>query len=304
MTMKITHLIKVLILIFVLSSCKKDKVVIEGVAVKADSVTVPFTEANTTADIIKKLIDSKKQVQAKLSSLSSDEANLLYEKFRQQNDTLISKLTGKESHILDNYYTYFTTGEGEPIAPPDSIAKKVNFLSSAQLELWPIGEGYVDIRLAPDYYYSLFKNYVSDDYKQFLELEAKDEEVLYSADAGLSISFNDLGKRVINWENFITKNPYSKLFPQALQIYKGYQYDYLLGMDNTPTFAIETNTFYPENITEFKQFIAKHPNSKTVVLIKVALSFKGTKDELYAFIEKEQQRLIDKIVEDATPDYQ
>jgi len=300
--MKMINIIKVLVLVSVLSSCKKDKVIVEDKVVKTDSTTAPVTQINTTADIIKKLIDSKKQVQAKLPSLGHDEANALYLKLKIENDTLITKIMGLEGDILDNDYTYFTTEDGKEKTPPDSIAKKVKLLNTAQLELWPIGEGYIDIRLAPDYYYALFKNYVSDDYKQYLGLIAKEEEVLYSADAGLVISFNDLGKRVINWENFIGKYPYSKLFSEALQIYKDYQYDYLLGLDNTGTF--ENNAFYPENVTEFKKFIAQHSKSKTVALINAALSFSGTKDELHAFIEKEQQQLIYKITEDATPDYQ
>lgn len=301
--MKVTHLIKALLLLFIFSSCKKEKVVTEDKPVKTDSVTAP-APAYTTQSIIKQLIDSKKQVQAKLPLLSHDEANALYEKFKQENDTLLSKIQGTESQIAENYYTYFSSEDDKPMVMPDSISKKIKLLATAQLELWPIGEGYVDIRLAPDYYNSIFKSYVSDDYKLFLEITAKEDEVLYSADAGLGISFNDLGKRVITWENFISKNPYSKLFSRALENYRGYQYDYLLGMDNTPTIAFETNTFYPENIAEFKQFIAKHPNSKTVPLINAALAFKGSKDEMYSFVENTQRQLIDKIEADASPDYQ
>ena len=37
------------------------------------------------------------------------------------------------------------------------------------MELWDIGEGIVTIRELPHLYYDLFKDYVTDDYKEYLK---------------------------------------------------------------------------------------------------------------------------------------
>ena len=297
----------VAIALLFLYSCKKETT--ETIEAAPETTTTEAAPAVTlkkgnTAALIAGLIAKKKQVQSELTSLSADEANALYDTYKNENDSILKLLEYSEQNLLDRFYTYYSTEQGEAKSPPDSIAKKEALLKSANLEFWEIGEGYVEIRTTPHYYLNIFKGHVTKDYEEFIALMAKDDEELYSADAGLTISFNALGKRVLNWENFIAKNPYSKQTPGAIQIYRQYQEFYLLGMDNTPTIAFETNTFYPENIAEFKQFSTKHPNSKTVPLINAALAFKGTKDEMYSFVENTQRQLIDKIEADATPDYQ
>jgi len=44
-------------------------------------------------------------------------------------------------------------------------------------------------------------------------------------------------------------------------MYNNYLYDYLFGMDNTPTYEHSDRTIYPENKEEFRRIIKKYPNS-------------------------------------------
>jgi len=256
-----------------------------------------------TANFIAAFIEKKKQVKNKLGSLSRDEANALYETYKQENDSSLVVLDGYERNILENYYSYFSDERGNAINPPDSITKKVKLLDSAGLEYWEIGEGIVEIRTQPNYYLNLFKGSVSPDYEDYITLLAKDDENLYAADAGLAISFADVGRRVINWEKFIAKHPYSKMTPNAIEIYKIYQEGFLLGMDNTPTIEVTDNKIYPENLKEFKAFSAANPKSPTTALIKVVIETPGTKDQISAAVIKEQDKLINKLIADTTPDY-
>ena len=304
---KFKYAIKFFTLLLLLSSCKKETepVTINEVppAPKQQAEITPVKSGESTADFIIGFIAKKKQVQSKLASLSQDEANTLYEAYKKQNDSSLVTLQGYESNILENYYSYFSDERGNEINPPDSIIKKIDLLKSAGLEYWPIGEGYVEIRTLPQFYSSIFKDRVSLDYKDFIALMAKDDENLYSADAGLIIPFSDLGKRVLNWEKFISKHPYSKLTPQAIEIYRTYQVEFLLGMDNTPTIDNQNNLIYPENLSAFNTFTNSNPKSPTTALIEILLEATGTKDEISATVQREQDKFIKNLIADTTPDY-
>lgn len=296
----------VAIALLFLYSCKKETT--ETIKAAPETTTTKAAPAVTlkkgnTAALIAGLIAKKKQVQSELTSLSADEANALYDTYKKKNDSIVRLLEQSEQNILDHYYEYFLDENGNAKAAPDSIAKKEALFNSAGIEFWGIGEGMGEIRTVPDFYLSLFKGHITKDYEEFIALMAKDDEDLYSADAGLAISFNALGKRVLKWENFIAKNPYSKLTPQAIEIYRDYQQSYLLGMDNTPTIEVTDNTMYPENIKEFKSFSAANPKSPTTKLIKVVMETKGTKDQISTAVIKAQDKLIDKLIADTTPDY-
>ena len=288
-----------------LYSCKKDNETIEA-APESVEVPAPVTVSktiNTTQSLIIEFLSKKKEVKSKLASLSAEQANELYDSYKKENDSIMRQLEHNEQNILEHYYKYFSDDRGNPKAAPDSIAKKEALLKSAGIEFWEIGEGMVEVRTVPDFYLLLFKGYVTKDYEDFIALLAKDDENLYSADAGIAISFNAVGKRVLNWEKFISKHPYSRLTPQAIDFYRMYQYGFLLGEDNTPTIEVNDNSIYPENLKEFAAFTAANPNSPTTALIKIVTETKGTKDEITKAVAKEQDKLIAKLTEDTTPDY-
>lgn len=293
------------ILLLFLYSCKKDNETIQAAPVGVEE-TAPLTvtkTANTTQSLIAEFIAKKKEVKGKLASLSGEQANELYDSYKKENDSIIRLLEHTEQNILEHYYEYFSDEQGNTKAAPDSIAKKEALLKSAGIEFWEIGEGMVEIRTVPDFYLSLFRGQVTKDYEDFITLLAKDDENLYSADAGIAISFNTVGKRVLNWEKLISKHPYSKLTPQAIDFYRMYQHGFLLGEDNTPTIEITDNNIYPENLKEFAAFTAANPSSPTVALIKVVTQTQGTKDEITKVVEKAQDKLIAQLTEDTTPDY-
>jgi hypothetical protein len=303
--MKVPQLL--LLLLLALGSCKKDKTGTGEDALPAeeaiDTAVTAVKAPENTARLIAEFMTRKEEVTSKVKKLGHDEANALYQAYKSQNDSLIMRLQEAEANILNNYYRYFSNEAGEAVTPPDSIQQKVNMLSKAGLEFWEIGEGYVDIRTKPAFYLDIFKNYVSEDFKMFIGLVAEEDKVLYQADAGLAISFKDVGRRVLHWEDFIAKHPYSRLTPQALELYREYQNGYLLGMDNTPTVDNMTNKPYPENLTEFNAFIKNHPDSYTTPLVKFVMNFTGTKDQLGPAVGNEQDKLIKKLTAATTPDY-
>ncbi|RYJ39726.1 hypothetical protein NU08_1395 [Flavobacterium anhuiense] len=216
-----------------LSACKQtDNKNISGKQeIKKDSAKVENSSQTVKSDLglFEQFSKNKNEVILKLKSIPNKEAaNALYEKYYEENNILLGQIEEKESGVLDKFYNEEEKAKREV----KLLGEK---LSRHQLEYFEIGEGYVEIETLPDFYYKIFKDYVTSDYKDYLYLKSEENKTLYSADAGLVISFKDLGERVISWENFMTKYPNSKLIASVKEEYKNYQMDYLVGQNNTPT---------------------------------------------------------------------
>jgi len=276
--------------VILLSSCKQTdtKNVQNKETTKKDSAKVESSTqtAQSNSDLLEQFSKNKNEIVLKLKTLPNKEAgNALYEKYIEENNTLLGQIAEKESGILDKFYN-------EDEADKKAVKLLGEKLNKHQLEFWEIGEGYVEIEPVPDFYYRIFKDYVTSDYKEYLYLKSEENKTLYSADAGLVISFKDLGDRVISWENFMTKYPDSKLISSVKEEYKNYQMDYLVGQDNTPTAerATDEKYIYPENIQEFNRFMKKYPKSPTVPLINLFMeNFKS--ESIFDLLRAEQDKL-------------
>ncbi|AWH86765.1 hypothetical protein HYN59_17340 [Flavobacterium album] len=250
-----------------------------------DNHKIPELE-KLTGDFIKR----KKETEEKLKALSPLEANALYEDLLKQNGQALMAIEKLEEDFVINYYNYFYEGEKQ-ITPPDSIQKKVKLLTRAKLEVWDIGEGMVEIRTVPDYYKDIFEKYVTEDYSEFIAINAEEDKALFSNDAAIAIPLEDVGKRVISWEKFIAKYPDSKRIGDAKNLYLDYVMSYLFGQDNTPVMDYESGKIYPENLADFKKFIARYPDSPTTKLINMVISNKGSHDELRETILEEIKKM-------------
>ena len=223
-------------------------------------------------DLFEKFASDKKETMKKLKSLNKKEANNLYEEYQVQNNKTLYDIEEALASFLDSIYN---DTNGENFTDKDwADANKI--LNKYDLELWDIGEGIVTIRELPSLYYNVFKDYVTDDYKEYLKIWAKDNEKLYQADAGLLISFEEIGERIITWENFLNQYPDTKLNIKVTALLNSYREDYLLGMDNTPTrdggYDNIPISISEEVKKEYDRFMKKYPNSPTVQLIKYYLN--------------------------------
>ncbi|TRW27437.1 hypothetical protein FMM05_02015 [Flavobacterium zepuense] len=295
--MQLKQLIAIVAVMLLVTSCKKD---VEAEAVPQEVVNdtlKPVPVASDKDPILQKhiaaFIKRKEATKAELTKLNPQQANNLFDRYVVENGQAIVAMDSIESHLLENFYTYFTDERGNPKTPPDSIARKEKLLKSAGLELWEIGEGYVEIRTQPNFYLDIFKDHVTADYKSYLTIVAEDDKDLYSADAGIAISFKAVGQRVVNWENFIAKYPNSKLIEDAKTTYSGYQADYLFGQDNTPTMQDNSTKLFPENEAEIRNFISKYPDSFTTKLAKIVLGNNTlNRDQLRTLIANEQEKYL------------
>ena len=277
-----------IILAILVSACKQkdNKTIPTQTETGKDSIKEDHSApiAQTDSDLAELFSKNKNEIILKLKSLSKEEANALYEKYYEENGILLGRIDEKEAKLLDKFYS-------ENEADKKEIKLLDQKLAKHQLQFDELGEGYVEITTKSDFYYAIFKDYVTPDYKEYLFLKSEENKMPYSADAGLIITFKDLGDRIISWENFMNKYPNSKLIPSVKEEYKNYQMDYLIGQDNTPTYEKVNDVYiYPENIQEFNRFEKKYPKSPTVSLIHIFKeNFKN--ENIPQLLRAEQEKL-------------
>ena len=193
-----------------LTNCNKDK--------KEEKKNERISFSDKSYKLFEKFANNKKEVMEKLKTLNKEEANKLYEQYVTDNNIILGEIDEVTTEFLDGIYN---SSEGKEFTEEDW--KNTNkTLNKYDLELWDIGEGIVTIRELPHLYYDVFKDYVTDDYKEYLKIWAKDNEELYQADAGLMISFEELGERIITWENFLNKFPNSTLKQRVVDLLNSY----------------------------------------------------------------------------------
>ena len=256
----------IILLVFsflLLTNCNKSK----NEEVKNEKINF----SKESYDLFEKFATDKKETMEKLKSLNKEEANNLYEEYQAQNNHTLYDIEDALAGFLDSIYN---DTNGENFTDKDwSDANKI--LNKYDLELWDIGEGMVTIRELPHLYYDIFKAYVTDDYKEYLKIWAKDNEKLYQADAGLLVSFEEIGERIVTWESFLNQYPDTKLNIKVTALLNSYREDYLLGMDNTPTLdgGYDNIPVTVDEVAkkEYDRFMKKYPNSPTVELIKYLL---------------------------------
>ena len=282
--MKKIGLIILLTLSFLLlTNCNKDKKK-ETVVVEYENKNPKIKFSDDTYKLFEEFAENKKEIMEKLKTLNKDEANKLYEQYVTDNNIILGEIDEVTTEFLDGIYN---SSEGKEFTEEDwNNTNKT--LNKYDLELWDIGEGIVTIRELPHLYYDVFKDYVTEDYKEYLKIWAKDNEELYQADAGLMISFEELGERIITWENFLNKFPNSTLKQRVVDLLNSYREDYILGMDNTPTrdggYDNIPITIYEEAKKEYDRFMKKYPNSPTVELIRYFLkNYKN--DNIYELVQ-------------------
>ena len=230
-------------------------------------------------DILDNFVENKKSVIERLKISTPEEANEIYNDYLKISQLIIENINTEHLDFLNNIYNkdseyYFTEKDWE-------TANK--FLNNYDLEIFDLAETEVRIMEVPNYYYNIFKDYVTDDYREYLEITSKENEELYYTDGSILVSYNKIADGLLTWENFLKKYPNSDLAEKANEECNTYRRIYILGSYNSPTREggwENSELFYiPENnLKEFNRFIEKYPDSPTVELIKYYLENYKNKD--------------------------
>ena len=209
-------------------------------------------------DSLENFSKNKNEMLEKLKTLNKEEADKLYEQYLESNNTILENLNIEHDKLLSGGI-YNNEDTSENFTDEEwKIANK--FLNKYDLELWYLARGTCIIKEVPDFYYKTFKDYVTDDYKEYLKITSKENEEHYVADSGLCITLEELGDRIVTWENFLEKYPNSKLNDKVNNICNSYRRDYILGV---PGGIYD----YKESAEEYNRFIKKYPDGPTTELL-------------------------------------
>ena len=230
-------------------------------------------------DILDNFVENKKSVIERLKTSNPEEADKIYNDYLKISQLIIENINTEHLDFLNNIYNedseyYFTERDWK-------TANK--FLNNYDLEIFDLAETEVKIIEVPNYYYNIFKNYVTDDYKEYLKITSKENEEPYYTDGSILVPYDKIADRLLTWENFLKKYPNSDLAEIANEKCNIYRRIYILGSDNAPTRegGWENNELFyiPENnLKEFNRFIEKYPDSPTVELVKFYLENYKNKD--------------------------
>ena len=238
-------------------------------------------------DILDNFVENKKSVIERLKISTPEEADKIYNDYLKISQLIIENINTEHLDFLNNIYNedseyYFTEKDWE-------TANK--FLNNYDLEIFDLAETEVRIMEVPNYYYNIFKDYVTGDYREYLEITYKENEEPYYTDGSILVSYDKIADRLLTWENFLKKYPNSNLAEIANEKCNIYRRVYILGSDNAPTRegGWENNELFyiPENnLKEFNRFIEKYPDSPTVELVKFYLENYKNKDVVTMLNEK------------------
>ncbi|WP_338950917.1 tetratricopeptide repeat protein [Fusobacterium nucleatum] len=230
-------------------------------------------------DTLDNFVENKKSVIERLKTSNPEEADKIYNDYLKISQLIIENINTEHLDFLNNIYNedseyYFTEKDW----------KTVNkFLNNYDLKIFDLAETEVRIMEVPNYYYNIFKDYVTDDYREYLEITYKENKEPYYTDGSILVPYDKIADRLLTWENFLKKYPNSDLAEIANEKCNIYRRIYILGSDNSPTRegGWENNELFyiPENnLKEFNRFIEKYPDSLTVELIKYYLENYKNKD--------------------------
>ena len=221
-------------------------------------------------DLLNNFVESKKSVMERLKTVKDkEEGNKIYTEYLVTNKLLLEKINEEHSILLENVFMKDTKYNFTP--EEWNIAN--NFLKDYDLELLDMGEGNAIIAQVPNFYYDIFKDYVTNDYRDYLELVTKEYIEPYFGIEEILVPHEKIADRILAWEEFQKKYPNSDFMATADIEANVYRRAYILGAYNLHTReggSEKPELYYiPDNILkEFNRFIQANPNIDEILYDK------------------------------------
>lgn len=118
-----------------------------------------------------------------------------------------------------------------------------------------MSEGNVYINAQPSFLYNNFKSYLSKAFQEYLAISTKDDAEICVDDACILISFDDLGNRIITWEEFIEVYPNFIYIDDIKKLHDWYLKLFLHGLNNSPLFSYPDYILNPSLKEAYENFI-------------------------------------------------
>ena len=150
---------------------------------------------------------------------------------------------------------------------PAKAGQLVKQMEECSIEIRYIGGGESELTYNQYLYRDLFKNYVSKDFADFIEITARQAGV-FSADAAIVISWEEIGSYIMDWETFIKSYPSSIFKEEAIESYYRYMYSFLFGDVNSPVIDIDNSGIIKADIRlAFNDFLIKYTDSNSAKIL-------------------------------------
>jgi len=305
--MKKIGLIIFLVLSFLLlTNCNKDEKILEGnkpeTTIRENEKNINFKFSNETYKKLKIFSENKSKIIEKLKSLSKQEADKLYDEYLEENKKFCESLMQTEA-FFNHYMDLFESSTKAKFQEAKKILNEYGLtIIDIQGEFFP--------HITSNFYYEIFKDYVSDEYRDYLKLTSKDDdtEVIYMPTGLATFEYNsiiplnihEVGNKILAFRNFLDKYPNTK-FKGIFSVYVFYILDYIdfsLPYKKNENGIDEPEDYYKisqENMVEYKEFVKKNPNELTTKCLNYLLNnYKNKKSEVIGqeidiIIEKEMK---------------
>ena len=129
-------------------------------------------------------------------------------------------------------------------------------------------EGTIYITSQPDFLFDNFKSYLSEAFQEYLAITKKEDAETCVDDACILISFDNLGNRIITWENFMEKYSKFEYFDDIRNRHDWYLKLFLNGLNNSPLFSYHDYFLDPNIKKAYENFIQKNGEKESGKLVK------------------------------------
>ncbi|MFC1547306.1 hypothetical protein ACFL5M_02145 [Candidatus Neomarinimicrobiota bacterium] len=148
---------------------------------------------------------------------------------------------------------------------PD-IRNYIDALRRNGLDLFTFGRLYY-IDQQSEFLYRNFTRYVSPAVRYYLALRSEELAEGFSDNDSLTITFRQVGERVIRWEQYRQQYPASVVSDYADYYYQLYLSTYVTGLKLSPVFD-DQGSLRSELSTVYHEFASRHPESQAGFIVK------------------------------------
>lgn len=147
-------------------------------------------------------------------------------------------------------------------------------LTAAEGDIYPI----VDYAA-----FQRFRPYISAGLAEYIELLAMESSVSSVSDAAIVVSWDELGRRLLQVERYLKEHVEADDFEDAKGLYMRYLSVYLIGVDNTPSYDFLTGKLLAEVKQSYQELIRANPDTMTAELLEDYLAIlTSNHDNLFA----------------------
>ena len=222
---------------------------------------------------------------------STDLADKGVMRIKELQENLLPALQAEMLPLTESLYNYSIEDLRQPENLPDGAIKD---LMARYLDMGCsvyMSEGMYYLDPSPRFLLGNFKTSISDGLYDYLSYRAEEVEKHTYSDAAVMISWDELGKRMNDWEKFMDKYPDSDYFSEAESMYNMYRFTFLVGANNTPAYEYPTEILDPELLEAYRNYVSRFPESSMTPVI----------EDLMVLLEEESYKKTEKIMEFINP---